>query len=80
MPPLKESILSQALALSETDRLEVVERLAESLPEPTDSDAAEAWDEEISRRLDDAAAGRAKFVPWEEARQRLGGSSDAAED
>ncbi len=74
MSPTKEAVIAQAMALSDADRLEVVERLSDSLA--TD-DVSAAWEAEVDRRLDDVAAGRATFLPWEQARRRIVGDGDA---
>jgi putative addiction module component (TIGR02574 family) len=71
----KETVITRALTLSEADRLDIIERLAESLSSVADVSAA--WDAEIDRRLDNVANGRAKFQPWEEARRLIAGKQDA---
>jgi putative addiction module component (TIGR02574 family) len=61
----------EALRLSNTERAELAHDLVKSLDEPSDPDAAEAWDREITRRLDAIDAGTAELVDREELRQRL---------
>ena len=78
MLALKETVIAQALQLSEEDGLDIIERLAESLSEA--ANVAAAWDREIDRRLDDAAAGLSKFSSWEEARRLIAGEADASND
>lgn len=78
MVATKDTLITQALSLNEADRLEMIERLADSLAESADADVAAAWDAEIDRRLEDIAAGRATFTSWEEARRRIVGQADAA--
>ncbi len=73
----KDMVINEALSLSEADRLDVIERLSESLSNT--SEIASAWDSEIDRRLNDATFGRAKFSPWEEARKRIAGEPNAAQ-
>ena len=74
MTATKEAVLAQALTLSESDRQEIIDRLSQTL---ADADpVAAAWDAEIDRRLDDAAAGRTTFLPWAEARRRIVGDAD----
>lgn len=72
----KEAVIEQALALSDADRREVINRLAGSLGEPDGVSAA--WDAEIDRRLDAVDAGRATFVAWEEARRQILGDTGGA--
>jgi putative addiction module component (TIGR02574 family) len=77
----KQSVLVQALHLSEAERLEVAEAIYESMEGPGDADAAEAWAAEIQKRLDDIDSGRVKLVPWEEARRQImGGAGGDASD
>lgn len=61
----------EALRLSDAERAELAHDLVKSLDEPSDPDAAEAWDREIALRLDAIDAGTAKLVDREELRQRL---------
>lgn len=74
---VKESLISDALKLSEAERLEVAEAIYASLQGPADPDADTAWQEEISSRLDDIDSGRVKLIPWEEGRKKImGGTKD----
>ncbi len=66
-----ERLRAEALRLSDTERAELAHDLVKSLDEPTDHDAAEAWDREVARRLDAVDAGTAKLIDREELRQRL---------
>jgi putative addiction module component (TIGR02574 family) len=68
-----ETILSQALALSEAERAVLVRRLIESLDddvadgEPARDRAVEAaWAEEIQRRVEKMDRGETKFRPGHE--------------
>ena len=68
----KEQVIDAALKLSEEERLEVAERLYESLNEgPPDSRTDEEWDQEIQRRIKAADAGEATIISWEEARRQI---------
>jgi putative addiction module component (TIGR02574 family) len=71
MSPKANEVLEQALALSEADRASVAGALIESLEEPADPDAEEAWSEVIKRRVQELEAGSVKTVPWSEVRERL---------
>ena len=66
-----DQLTAAALALPEDDRLELADRLMESLDGPPDEDYDRYWAEEIARRLADVRAGTAVTVPWEEARKRI---------
>lgn len=58
-------ILKAALALSESERAELVDLLADSL-EPPPGPLHPAWKDEIRRRVAEYDAGKAKGIPWEE--------------
>lgn len=74
----KQNVIVDALRLSEAERLEVAEAVYESLDGPPDPGADQAWSAEIARRVTDLDAGRAKLVPWSEARRQIAGDDDAA--
>lgn len=69
----KNTIINEALKLSEGDRLDVAQRLIESLEGPPDPDADQAWSAEIQRRLKSIDEGSACLVPWPKARQTIAG-------
>ena len=66
-----EKITAAALSLPEDDRLELADRLMDSLDGPPDADYEQAWADEIARRLADVRSGKAETVPWEEVRKQL---------
>jgi putative addiction module component (TIGR02574 family) len=66
-----EKLRSQALSLSDADRARLAHDLVQSLDAPIDPDAAEAWDQELSRRLDAIEVGTAILIDRDELRQRL---------
>ena len=74
----KEHVIEAALKLSEQERLEIAERLYESLEKWEEPEADEAWDKEIKRRLKLVEEGKAKFLTWEEALRVITGGGDAA--
>jgi len=46
--------------------------LLESLDdEPADEGVEAAWSEEIKRRIEELDSGKAKPIPWEEARRQI---------
>ena len=66
-----EKLRSEALRLSQAERAQLAHDLVESLDAPPDSDGADAWDRELSRRLDAIEAGSAGLIDRDELRQRL---------
>ena len=62
----KKDVIEAALKLSEEERVEVAERLYESVEKWGDPEADEAWDREIKRRLRLVEEGKATFLTWEE--------------
>lgn len=62
-------IEAQALQLTPRERSELIHRLIVSLEGPvedTPEAIAQAWDEEIARRVADMEAGRTQWIPVEE--------------
>jgi putative addiction module component (TIGR02574 family) len=72
MPREPPEILHEALGLPPEARAALVDSFLDSLDTEVDSDAEQAWREEIERRVADLDGGRARLVPWEEVRERLG--------
>lgn len=68
-----QELLDTALRLPENDRADLAASLIESLDQPFDPDAQTAWAEEVRRRLADLDSGAVKAIPWDEARQAIGG-------
>ncbi|MGH8554036.1 MAG: addiction module protein [Gammaproteobacteria bacterium] len=66
-----EKLRSEALNLSEAERAELAHELVVSLDGAIDSDADEAWDAEIVRRLAEIDSGTAVLVDREEFRRRM---------
>jgi putative addiction module component (TIGR02574 family) len=69
MPSTLDEVLAAALALSEVDRLKIVNRLLETLPEnaPGLSDDDPAFADELQRRSNDWDGA----VPWEQLHKEL---------
>lgn len=65
-------LLEDALKLPEADRADLAACLFASLASEPVLD--EAWEAEIQRRLEKIDSGKAKLVPWEEARKRIFGN------
>ncbi len=66
-----EKVRGEALNLPEAERAELAYNLVVSLDAPKDSDAEEAWDVEILRRLSEIDSGTAKLIDREEFRRRM---------
>ena len=66
-----DRLRSEALQLSEQERAELAHALMKSLDAPAEADAADAWDEEILRRLTEIDAGTAKLVDRAELRRQM---------
>src|SRR5438105_6968068 len=60
------NLLKKTLTLPAEDRAAVAGSLLDSLEEPIDPSAEEAWNQEITRRIADLDSGKAKRVPWGE--------------
>jgi putative addiction module component (TIGR02574 family) len=57
-----ERLRKEALSLPDAERAELAKDLVSSLDGPVDSEAADAWDAELLRRIDEVAAGKADFI------------------
>jgi putative addiction module component (TIGR02574 family) len=69
MAALLKDLEDQALKLTPQERSELIQRLIASLdgiPEDSLEAIAQAWDEEIARRVADMDAGRTQWIPAEE--------------
>ena len=66
-----DKLRSEALSLSESERAELAHALVSSLDAPADRDAADAWGEEIMRRLAEIDDGTAQLIDREEFRRRV---------
>ena len=67
-------IEAQALQLTTRERSELAHRLIVSLEgsvDDTPEAIAQAWDEEIARRVADMEAGRTQWIPADEAMRRI---------
>lgn len=66
-----DTLRSEALRLSESERAQLAHDLMVSLDEPGEPDAADAWDQEILRRLGQIDAGTATLIDRDELRRRM---------
>jgi len=67
-------LLEEALKLPVEARAALAGSLLESLDETVDEDAEAAWAEEIARRVRELDSGKAKTIPWSEARRMILGA------
>ncbi len=71
-----DQVLSAALSLPDTDRIEIIEALIDSVERPNSS-LEESWREVIRRRAAELRSGTVSTIPWSEvkreAREALGG-------
>jgi putative addiction module component (TIGR02574 family) len=70
MSPETEQLLQKALSLPAEDRGALAASLLDSLDQAVDEDAEIAWQQEISRRMDEIKSGKAKTIPWREVQQK----------
>ena len=72
-----EQVFSEALALAEDDRVELVEALIVSLQPSDQAPLDESWREIIRRRSAELRSGQVTAVPWTEvkrlAKEKAGG-------
>ena len=66
-----EYLLSEALKLSEGERVDLAAHLIESLDPGMDDDVETAWSVEIQKRLDEYRAGQVQPIPWPKARRLI---------
>jgi len=60
-----EAVVSAALALPVEARVELAERLLNSLQTPEQGEIDSAWAEEAERRIDQVERGEVKLIPGE---------------
>ena len=66
-----KDLLVEALRLKDEERAALAGELIDSLDTEVDLDAEAAWAAEIRSRVSEIEAGRAKTIPWSEARRRI---------
>ena len=65
-----EQLLHAALALPDSDRIELVEGLIASLHSEDEAPVDESWREIVRRRSAEVRAGLVTPIPWEEVKRR----------
>ena len=81
MTQILEKLETEALQLSPPERELLIHRLIVSLEgelKDTPEAIAQAWDEEIARRVADMEAGRTQWIPADEVMARLRAKINAA--
>ena len=68
---ITERLRNEALGLPRAERAELACDLVQSLDGPADPDAANAWDAEILRRLDQVEAGSTQIIDRAEFARRM---------
>ncbi|HWB54937.1 MAG TPA: addiction module protein [Tepidisphaeraceae bacterium] len=66
-----EHILQEALALDAADRMELVDRLSETLAPSDDPEYTAAWEAEIRDRIQQVKRGQSAPLPWKEAMNQI---------
>jgi len=68
-----KKLTKQILALSESERMEVVSVVLKSIPKDSDLPSQEEWDEawkkELEKRIEEIESGAVKCIPYAEARK-----------
>lgn len=65
-----QTLLKEALTLSDDERAEIAGALLESLEPAPETDVETAWRQEVAARVAAVEAGDVKTTPWEEIRDR----------
>ncbi len=71
MSPTTQQLLASALALPESERLELAEALLAASEPPPPEPTGDAWLAELHRRSAQIDSGEATLTPWPEVKQRV---------
>jgi putative addiction module component (TIGR02574 family) len=71
MSPTTQQLLTSALTLPESERLELAEALLAASEPPPPEPTGDAWLAELHRRSAQIDAGEAVLSPWLEVKQRV---------
>jgi putative addiction module component (TIGR02574 family) len=71
MSPTAEQLLTSALTLPESERLELAEALLAASEPPAPEPTGDAWLAELHRRSAEIDAGGAALAPWPEVKRRV---------
>jgi putative addiction module component (TIGR02574 family) len=64
------TLAREAPRLAAADQHVLLDRIVDALASTAERQVAEAWDEEIARRVEDLDSGRQAPVPWTEVERR----------
>jgi len=64
-------ILERALSLPDAERAALADSLLDSLDSTVEEGAAEAWRQEVNRRVAEPECGSVSALPWSDMRARL---------
>jgi putative addiction module component (TIGR02574 family) len=70
MAPELQAVVDAALSLPEAERVQLVERLMDTLPPEPDELGEEQLLAELGRRRDEVHAGTAQGIPWSELKRQ----------
>jgi putative addiction module component (TIGR02574 family) len=71
-----QEILQTALQLPDNERADLAASLIESLDQTFDTDAQDAWAQEVSRRVAEIDSGAVATVSWNNARRIIAGRGE----
>ncbi|HET6572660.1 MAG TPA: addiction module protein [Fimbriiglobus sp.] len=71
MSPATEQLLASALALSESERLELAGALLAASDPPPPEPVGDAWVDELHKRSAQIDAGEVALSPWPEVKRRV---------
>ncbi len=66
-----DTLAREAARLSAADQHALLDRIVDAITSAAERHVADAWDEEIARRVEDLDSARATPVPWTEVKERL---------
>lgn len=72
MKPTVESVLKDAMTLSEGDRARLAAEILETMSQSFDDTEVEAaWAEEIKARIEEIDSGKVEMIPWEQVQEDM---------
>jgi putative addiction module component (TIGR02574 family) len=71
MTQAAKKIVSAAIQLSESDRVQIVEELLASLEPASDEDVDAAWVAEVERRSTEIKERTVRTIPWDKVKSRV---------
>jgi putative addiction module component (TIGR02574 family) len=80
MTKAAKQVLSDAMALADSERAELAARLLDTLDATVDKDYVPAWEAEIAQRVRELDNGTVTPIPWKTAREMIRQGDDAEAD